>query len=276
MMQNKIENLPSIQSILKKNNIKINKSLGQNFLFDLNITDKIVKKSKPIASTIIEIGPGPGSLTRSILKNNSAIVYAIDKDIQSKIMLTELKMIYKDRLKIIIDDALYYPIWQLGDAPRQIIANLPYNVGTKMLITWLKNIEKFDLLTLMFQKEVADRIIAKPGSKNYGRLSILTNWLTQSSKLFDIPREAFFPRPKVNSTVIQLKPLSKPIFDVSFESLEKLTHLAFSQRRKMLKTSLKEINGKKILEELNISPNLRPENLSVIDFCKIAKKSLNF
>lgn len=271
-MRKKIENLPSIQETLKKNKIKINRSLGQNFLFDLNITDKIVKKSKPIASTIIEIGSGPGSLTRSILKNKSAFVYAIDKDQQSKTMLTELKMICKNRLEIIIDDALHYPIWELGKAPRQIIANLPYNVGTKMLIMWLKNIQKFDLLTLMFQKEVADRIIAKPGSKNYGRLSILTNWLTQSSKLFDIPNEAFIPRPKVNSSVIQLKPLPEPIFDVSFESLEKLTHLAFSQRRKMLKTSLKGVNGKKILEELNISPNLRPEDLSVIDFCKIAKK----
>ena len=275
-MQDKIENLPNIQEILKNNNIKINKALGQNFLFDLNITDKIVKKSNPIASTIIEVGPGPGSLTRSILKNKSSIVYAIDKDFQSKAMLAELKMIYKDRLNIIIDDALHYPIWKLGDAPRQIIANLPYNVGTKMLVVWLKNIHKFDLLTLMFQKEVADRIIAKPGSKNYGRLSILTNWLTQSSKLFDVPSEAFIPRPKVNSTVIQLKPLSKPIFDVSFESLEKLTHLAFSQKRKILRNSLKEINGEKILGELNISSNLRPENLSIIDFCKIAKKSYDF
>ena len=126
----------------------------------------------------------------------------------------------------------------------------------------------------MFQKEVADRIVAKPGSKNYGRLSILTNWLTQSSKLFDIPKEAFIPRPKVNSTVIQLKPHTKPLSNVSFESLEKITHLAFSQRRKMLKSSLKDINGKKILEELNISPNLRPENLSIIEFCKIAEKSM--
>ena len=275
-MQNKIENLPNIQEILKKNNVKINKALGQNFIFDLNITDKIVKKSDQFASTIIEIGSGPGSLTRSILKNKSAVVYAIDKDIQSKAMLADLKMIYKDRLNIIIDDALYYPIWELGDTPRQIIANLPYNIGTKMLVMWLKNIHKFDLLTLMFQKEVADRIIAKPGSKNYGRLSILTNWLTKSSKLFDIPSKAFIPRPKVNSTVIQLKPLSKPIFDVSFESLEKLTHLAFSQKRKMLKTSLKSINGEKILEELNISSKLRPENLSVINFCKIAKKSFDF
>ena len=272
-MHNKINKLPSIQEILKKNNFKINKALGQNFLFDLNITDKIVRKSNPTASTIIEIGCGPGSLTRSILKSKSAVVYAIDKDIQSENMLAELKIIYKDRLKIIIADALQYPIWDLGEEPRQVIANLPYNVGTKMLIKWLKYIRSFDSLTLMFQKEVADRIIAKPGSKNYGRLSILTNWLTQSSKLFDVPSNAFIPRPKVKSTVIKLKPLSKPLYDVSFESLEKLTQIAFSQKRKMLKTSLKVINGEEILEELNISPHLRPEDLSVVEFCKIAKRS---
>ena len=144
-----------------------------------------------------------------------------------------------------------------------------------MLITWLKYIQNFDLLTLMFQKEVAERIVAKPGSKNYGRLSILTNWLTESSKLFDVPSEAFIPRAKVMSSVIQLTPLAKPLYDVSFESLEKITQMAFSQKRKMLKTSLKKINGEKILNDLNISPNLRPENLSVIDFCKIAKKSLH-
>ena len=272
-MQNQFKNLPTIQEILKKNNVKINRGLGQNFIFDLNLTDKIVKQSKPFASTVIEIGSGPGALTRSILKNKSAIVYAIDKDIQSKNMLSELKTMYQDRLEIITDDALNYPIWKLGESPRQVIANLPYNVGTKMLITWLKYIQNFDLLTLMFQKEVAERIIAVPGSRNYGRLSILTNWLTQSSKLFDIPSDAFVPKPKVTSTVIQLKPLSKPLYNVSFESLEKITQLAFSQKRKMLKSSLKEINGEKILEELNISPNLRPEQLSVVEFCKIAKKS---
>ena len=273
-MHNKFRNLPSIQETLKKNKVKIKKTLGQNFLFDLNLTDKIVKQSKPLASTIIEVGSGPGSLTRSILKIKSAIVFAIDKDIQSEKMLRELNIVYKDRLKIVIDDALHYPIWNLGEAPRQVIANLPYNVGTKMLLTWLKHIKNFDLLTLMFQKEVAERIVAKPGSKNYGRLSILTNWLTESSKLFDVPSEAFIPRPKVKSSVIQLKPLSKPLYEVSFEALEKITHLAFSQRRKMLKSSLRGINGKKILEDLNISPNLRPENLSIIDFCKIAEKSI--
>ena len=265
--------LPTIKETLKKNNVKINKSLGQNFLFDLNLTDKIVKNSEPICPTVIEIGPGPGGLTRSILKKKPNVLYTIDKDKQSEKMLTDIKKIYRDNLIIITDDALHYPIWELGDSPRQVIANLPYNSGTKMLTSWLKHIQHFDLLTLMFQKEVADRIIAKQGSKNYGRLSILTNWLTKSKKLFDIPSEAFIPRPKITSSVIQLKPLHKPLYDVSFESIEKITQMAFSQRRKMIKTSLKKINVQIILKELNISPNLRPENLSIIDFCKIAKKS---
>ena len=268
--------LPTIKETLKKNNVRINKSLGQNFLFDLNLTDKIVNNSKPMCPTMIEIGPGPGGLTRSILKKKPTVLYTIDKDKQSEKMLIDVKKVYKDSLIIITDDALHYPIWELGEPPRQIIANLPYNTGTKMLTLWLKHIHHFDLLTLMFQKEVADRIIAKPGSKNYGRLSILTNWLTKSKKLFDVPSNAFIPRPKVTSSVVQLKPLRKPLYDVSFESIEKITQLAFSQRRKMIKTSLKTINGQTILKELGISTNLRPENLSIIDFCRIAEKSIKY
>jgi 16S rRNA (adenine1518-N6/adenine1519-N6)-dimethyltransferase len=275
-MKNKQDfELPTIRETLKKNNIKIHKSLGQNFIFDINLTDKIVNKSLPIKSTVIEVGPGPGCLTRSILKQEPNVLFAIDKDFQSKIMLDDLKKVYKEKLEIIIEDALNYPIWNLGDPPRQVIANLPYNTGTKMLILWLKYINHFDMITLMFQKEVADRIIAKPGSKQYGRLSILTNWLTKSTKLFDIPNSAFFPPPKVKSTVIQLKPLKKPLYNVTFASLEKITQMAFSQRRKMLKSSLKEINGENILKSLKISPNLRPEELSVLDFCRIAKKAFD-
>ena len=275
-MKNKQDfELPTIRETLKKNNIKIHKSLGQNFIFDINLTDKIVNKSLPIKSTVIEVGPGPGCLTRSILKQEPNVLFAIDKDFQSKIMLDDLKKVYKEKLEIIIEDALNYPIWNLGDPPRQVIANLPYNTGTKMLILWLKYINHFDMITLMFQKEVADRIIAKPGSKQYGRLSILTNWLTKSTKLFDIPNSAFFPPPKVKSTVIQLKPLKKPLYNVTFESLERITQMAFSQRRKMLKSSLKEINGENILKSLKISPNLRPEELSVLDFCRIAKKAFD-
>ena len=267
------DQLPTIKEILKKNNVKIHKSLGQNFIFDINLTDKIVKKSEPISSTIIEIGPGPGGLTRSILKKNPNILFAIDKDTQSELMLKELKEIHGNKLQVIIADAINYPIWNLGNEPRQVIANLPYNAGTKMLISWLKHIKKFEKLTLMFQKEVADRIIAPVGSSHYGRLSILTNWLTKSKKLFDIPGSAFIPPPKVTSTVVELIPMKNPIFDVAFNSLEQITQMAFNQRRKMLKSSLKKINGEAILEDLNISSSLRPEELSIIDFCRIAKKA---
>ena len=268
----KHHNLLSIQETLKKNNIKIHKRLGQNFLFDINLTDKIVMKSEPLFSTVIEIGPGPGGLTRSILKRNPCKLFAVDKDHQSQLMLKELKEIYKDKLQIIIADAIDYPIWELGDSPRQIIANLPYNVGTKMLINWLKHVRHFEKFTLMFQKEVAERIIANVGSPNYGRLSILTNWLTKTRKLFDIPATAFIPVPKVTSSVIELIPRSKPIFDISFSSLEKITFLAFSQRRKMLKSSLRAVNGEVILDNLQISSKLRPEEVSIIDFCRIAQK----
>ena len=265
--------LPTIKEILQKNNIKINKSLGQNFLFDINLTDKIVNKSEPLAPTIIEVGPGPGGLTRSILKKNPTILFAIDKDKQAEIMLSDLKKVYGDKIQVIIADAIKYPIWNLGTEPRQVIANLPYNVGTKMLISWLRHIKHFEKLTLMFQKEVADRILAPVGSSNYGRLSILTNWLTKSKKLFDIPGSAFIPPPKVTSTVIELIPIENPIFDVPFSSLEKITQMAFSQRRKMLKSSLKKINGVSILEDLNIPSQLRPEELTINDFCRIAKKA---
>ncbi len=272
-MQNKEIKLPTIKQMLKRYNIKIHKSLGQNFLLDNNIANKIAKYSEPTKKTIIEIGPGPGSLTRSILQRNPQKLFAIDKDIQSKIMLTDLESVYPNKLRIITGDALDYPIWKLGSVPRQVISNLPYNVSTKMLTLWLKYINNFECLTLMFQKEVADRILAKQGSKHFGRLSILTNWLTKSSKLFDVPNSAFFPSPKVKSTVIQLRPLPKPLYNVSFDALEKITKMAFSQKRKMLKSSLNQLGGKKFLDELDISANLRPEELSIVDFCRIAEKA---
>ena len=158
--------LPTIREILNNNNIKINKSLGQNFLFDINLTDKIVKRSLPIKSTVIEVGPGPGCLTRSILKQEPNIVFAIDKDVQSKKMLNDLKKIYNNKLEIIIDDALHYPIWNLGTAPRQIIANLPYNIGTKMLISWLKHINQFDIKSGLVNKKYSLTYYLSVGDQN--------------------------------------------------------------------------------------------------------------
>ena len=256
--------------------IKAKKSLGQNFLIDKNVLERITNTTNIKNKIILEIGPGTGNLTSYILKKNPKKMIVIEKDIE---LARNLKNKFNNQLIIINDDVLKIDETKLFKDRVIVFGNLPYNISTEILSKWIINLKNnfwFESLVLMFQKEVAERIVAKPGSKNYGRLSILTNWLTESSKLFDIPSEAFIPKPKVKSSVIQLKPLSKPLYDVSFESLEKITHLAFSQKRKMLKTSLKEIDGEKILEDLNISPNLRPENLSVIDFCKIAKKSNQF
>ena len=257
--------------------IKAKKSLGQNFLIDKNILEKITNTTKITNKIVLEVGPGTGNLTISLLKKNPKKFFVIEKDNSLASLLNKK---FGNKINIINDDILNLNENLLCDEPLLVFGNLPYNISTEILCKWILNFNDenlwFSNLVLMFQKEVAERIVAKPGSKNYGRLSILTNWLTESSKLFDIPSEAFIPKPKVKSSVIQLKPLSKPLYDVSFESLQKITHLAFSQKRKMLKTSLKEINGEKILEDLNISPNLRPENLSVIDFCKIAKKSTQF
>ena len=254
--------------------IRAKKSLGQNFLIDKNVINKILDITKIKDKHILEVGPGTGSLTSEIIKKKPKKFYVIEKDDK---LASLLKNEFKGDLTVINSDVLSYDESKFSKEKLTVFGNLPYNISTEILCKWILNLKTdyfwFECLILMFQKEVADRIIAKPGSQNYGRLSILTNWLTKSKKLFDIPSDAFIPKPKVKSSVIQLKPLSKPLYDVSFKSVEKITHMAFSQRRKMLKTSLKTINGQKILKELGISPNLRPENLTVIDFCKIAKKS---
>ena len=254
--------------------IKAKKSLGQNFLIDQNIIDKIISITEIKDKSVLEVGPGTGNLTSSILKKKPKKVYVVEKD---NSLSSLLKNKYESQINIINDDILKFDESSICNDRLLVFGNLPYNISTEILCKWILNLKRekiwFSNLILMFQKEVADRIVAKPGSKNYGRLSILTNWLTKSKKLFDIPSKAFIPRPKITSSVIQLKPLHKPLYDVSFESIEKITQMAFSQRRKMIKTSLKKVNGPIILKELNISPNLRPENLSIIDFCKIAKKS---
>ena len=274
-MNDKINNLPNIRDTLQNNHIIINKSLGQNFLFDLNLTDKIVKNSKSNASTMIEIGPGPGGLTRSIVKIKSGIVYTVDKDLQSEKMLKDLKKIYKDRLNVIIDDALHYPIWKLGSKPRQVIANLPYNISTKILIILLKNINNFQKLNLMFQKEVALRIVAKPGEKFYGRLSVLAQLLTRPKILFDLPNTVFTPRPKVESSLVEFIPLKKPMYRFNVNNIEKITHITFSKRRKMLRSILKKHGGEKLLIDLGICPIIRPENLTLNEFCILSEKLFN-
>ena len=257
-------NLEKLQSY----DFKFKKSLGQNFLFDTNITDKIVKYSLPLSNTVIEIGPGSGTLTKSILKLNVNKIILIEKDKSLIKLLQNLKEKYNS-IEIYNKDALSLPIWELGTGPREVIANLPYNISTKILINLLKHSSNFTKLTMMFQKEVANRIIAKPGTKSYGRLSVISQLKTKTKILFDIPDTAFFPKPKVQSTLIQFIPYENKKNNFNFEKMEQLTRLVFSKKRKMLRTIFKKEGGSSFLNSISIDPNGRPENLTLEEFCKL-------
>ena len=265
-----IVNLPTILESLSKLNLRAKKSLGQNFLLDAAFTDKIAESAAPFEGTVIEIGPGPGGLTRSILLMGAHELIAIEKDRRAIVFLEELKKAASPRLQIKQADALTEPVWEFGFQPRQIIANLPYNISTPLLILWLKHANAFDKLTLMFQKEVAERIVAQPGESCFGRLSVLCDWLTTAKILFEIPADAFLPKPKVTSAVVQLMPRKNLLFDCRLNYLEKVTQIAFNQRRKMLRASFKKFGGTQMLTSLNIDPMIRPQNLSTGSFCELA------
>ena len=260
-MQNNLEQLKSYD-------FKFKKSLGQNFLFDSNITDKIVKYSLPLSNTVIEIGPGAGTLTKSILKLNVNKIILIEKD-QSLVKLLENLKEKHDSIEIYNKDALSLPIWKLGNGTREVIANLPYNISTKILTNLLRNSSNFSKLTMMFQKEVANRIIANPGEKNYSRLSVISQLNTRAKILFDIPETAFFPKPKIQSSLVQFTPYENKIYNFNFQNMEQLTRLVFSKRRKMLRTIFKKEGGASFLNSISIDPNIRPENLSLEEFCKL-------
>ena len=253
---------------LKSYDFKFKKSFGQNFLFDSNITDKIVKHSLPLSNTVIEIGPGAGTLTKSILKLNVNKIILIEKDESLIKLLQNLKKKNKS-IEIYNKDVLSLPIWKLGVGPREVIANLPYNISTKILIHLLKNSKQFTKLTMMFQKEVAKRIIAKPGSKNYGRLSVISQLRTKAKILFDVPDTAFIPKPKVQSSLVQFIPRKDRKYNFDFEKMEKLTRLVFSHKRKMLRTIFKKKGGSFFLKSISVNPDIRPENLTLEEFCKL-------
>ena len=265
-----IDNLPTIRKTLSKVSLRAKKSLGQNFLLDEAFTDKIAESAAPFEGTVIEIGPGPGGLTRSILLMGAHELIAIEKDRRAIEFLEELNKAASPRLQIKQADALTEPVWEFGSQPRQIIANLPYNIATPLLILWLKHSNAFDKLTLMFQKEVAERIVAQPGESCFGRLSVLCDWLTTAKILFEVPADAFSPKPKVSSAVVQLMPRKSLLFDCRLNYLEKVTQIAFNQRRKMLRTSFKKFGGTQMLTSLNIDPMIRPQDLSTESFCKLA------
>lgn len=271
-----IDKLPAISAVIKKYKLNAKKNLGQNFLLDLNLTAKIARSCKDLAeSTIIEIGPGPGGLTRGLLSENAKKIIAIEKDVRFIPALTEIAEYYPGKLKIIQGDALTYLISSDTTSPVHIFSNLPYNIGTVLLTKWLDPPEWppiWNSLTLMFQKELAERLIAQPGSKQYGRLSILTQWRSDPRIILRLSSKEFFPRPKVDSAVVQIKRLKEPRFPAKSSTLTKLVSKAFNQRRKMLRTSLKDYipNVVEALELANILPSNRAEDLSVEQYCNLA------
>ncbi|MBU74846.1 MAG: 16S rRNA (adenine(1518)-N(6)/adenine(1519)-N(6))-dimethyltransferase [Rhodospirillaceae bacterium] len=265
-----IDALPPLSTMVRALDMRARKSLGQNFLFDLNLTRRIARSAGTLNGTTIEVGPGPGGLTRALLLEGAKQVIAIEKDFRARSVLDSLLIAADGRLQLVEGDALKTPIWEMGDAPRRIIANLPYNIATSLLIRWLEHAPAFESLTLMFQREVAERITAAPGDSAYGRLSILTGWHADAQILFDIPPEAFVPAPKIISSVVQIRPLSAPRFACSQSALETVTRLAFGQRRKMLRASLKSVGGAPMLEVAGIDPQSRPQDLDIAAFCRLA------
>ena len=266
----RIEALPPLRQLVEFMDMRARKSLGQNFLFDLNLTRRIARSAGTLSGTTIEVGPGPGGLTRALLLEGAAHVIAIEKDRRATDVLVGLTNAVGDRLSLIEADAMHIAIWDMGTAPRRIIANLPYNIATTLLISWLAHANAFESMTLMFQREVAERITAKPGDKAYGRLSVLTGWLTDSEILFDVPASAFVPAPKVTSSIVQIVPLKAPRFACSQSTLEAVTRITFGQRRKMLRSSLKDHNGEKLLKAAKINPEKRPQEINIEEFCRLA------
>ena len=273
---NQISHLPTVKSLIKENELRPLKKLGQNFIFDLNITNNIAKVANCHNKNIIEIGPGPGGLTRSIFIQGANSIIAIEKDYKSIKCLQSLQDICGDKLKIIHDDILNLKLIDFGPFPKSIIANLPYNISSKLIINWLKeiNLNKdvlIDEITITIQKELADKLVSKVGDSNYGRISLITNLLSSVSKEIELPPSVFFPKPKVHSSVIKITPLTEPRFDVDLDIFEKLTRRAFGNRRKMLRQSLKEFGGSNLLKLANIKDNLRAQDLSTSEFCKLSK-----
>jgi 16S rRNA (adenine1518-N6/adenine1519-N6)-dimethyltransferase len=269
------DGLPPLREVIARHGLAARKALGQNFLLDLNLTRRIARAAAPLDhATIVEIGPGPGGLTRALLMEGARHVIAVEKDRRALPALAEIASAYPGRLDVIAADALDID-WAarvIGEA--KVVANLPYNIATPLLVGWMSAAWPpwFSSLTLMFQKEVAQRIVARPGSEAYGRLSILCQWRATAKLLFDVDRRAFTPQPKVTSAVVSIMP-ARPVVDCDVRTLEKVTAAAFGQRRKMLRSSLKSAapDPQALLAGLAIDANLRAEDLSVADFCRIAR-----
>lgn len=266
--------LPPLREVIRAHGLRAEKALGQNFLLDQNITDKIVRMSGSMAGVhAVEIGPGPGGLTRAILASDAARLVAVEFDPRAVGALQDLVSVYgADRFRIIEDDALEVLPFELVEAPRAILSNLPYNISTVLLLKWLAHIRTdqnvYAFMSLMFQKEVGDRILAQPGSKAYGRLSVMAQWLCTVRRLFDLPPSAFTPPPKVKSSVLHFVPKKLGAKAPEFATMEKILAAAFGQRRKMIRGSLADYM--EAIEEVGIDPTLRAEDVSVADYEALA------
>jgi 16S rRNA (adenine1518-N6/adenine1519-N6)-dimethyltransferase len=269
--------LPPLGEVIRRHGLGARKALGQNFLLDLNLTRRIARAAGPLEGFhVVEVGPGPGGLTRALLLEGAGHVSAIERDQRCLPALAELAEAFPGRLTVIPGDALAIDPATLGHAPRKLVANLPYNIATALLLNWLPHLRDFASLTLMFQKEVAQRLVAAPGSKSYGRLSVVTQWLAEIELLFDISPKAFVPPPKVISTVVRLTPRAVPLAECRMEDLERATAAAFGQRRKMLRQSLKSLgDAATLITAAGIDPTARAETLTVEQFCALARAATN-
>lgn len=273
-----IDGLPPLREVIERHGLQAKKALGQNFLLDLNLTGKIARAAGDLTqATVIEVGPGPGGLTRALLLAGARRVVAIERDERCLTALAEVSDHYPGRLEIIAGDAMKADFAALAEAasagsgPVKIVANLPYNIGTELLIRWLTVTDWppfYASMTLMFQREVAERIAASPGSDAYGRLGVLAGWRTEARIAFDVPPQAFTPPPKVTSSVVHLVPRPAPL-PAEVKKLGRVTEAAFGQRRKMLRQSVKSLGGEALLERAGIDPTRRAETLSVEEFVRL-------
>ncbi|MCB5198091.1 16S rRNA (adenine(1518)-N(6)/adenine(1519)-N(6))-dimethyltransferase RsmA [Loktanella sp. TSTF-M6] len=272
-----IDGLPPLRDVIARHGIAAKKSLGQNFLLDLNLTAKIARLAGDLTcADVLEIGPGPGGLTRGLLAEGARRVVAIEKDSRCIAALEDIAAIYPGQLQIVNGDALEVDTTDLLTPPIKIAANLPYNVGTELLVRWLTPPAWppfWESLTLMFQREVAQRIVAAPGSKTYGRLAILSQWRTDPAIVLDLPPEAFTPAPKVSSAVVHLRALPAPRYPADPDVLNRVVATAFNQRRKMLRSALKPLgpDAEDRLNHAGIKPTARAEEIDLEGFCALAR-----
>jgi 16S rRNA (adenine1518-N6/adenine1519-N6)-dimethyltransferase len=272
-----IDGLPPLREVIRAHDLVAKKQLGQNFLLDLNLTAKIARSAGDLSGCdVLEVGPGPGGLTRGLLAEGARRVVAVEKDARCLPALAEIAAAYPGRLSVLQGDALELDLAAHLTPPVKIVANLPYNVGTELLIRWLSPKvwpPIWSSLTLMFQKEVAERIVAKPRADHYGRLALLAQWRCNAAIVMTLPPEAFTPAPKVHSAVVHLTALPEPRFPCDFAVLQRVTAMAFNQRRKMLRSSLKGLRPdiEAVLESVSIPPTARAEEIGLEQFCALAR-----